>query len=660
MGRKYIKKSEYWIKRKLDAKKELQPIVSQNIIENNKRINTPDINYEFDGSKHFSAVAAMGGGEPSVPTYRDSYSPSVVPVDRFNNLNSGVLPWETSGGYYSVAWAIVLCQKAYANVAIFRNAIEGAVEFSNSILHIKTQNETVKNFFTEWFERINIYKLKEEFFREYYRSGNVFLYRFNGRISDDQFGKMKSVFGAKSPLLPIRYVILNPAQIYLISGISYNNNYVKALSRYEIERLKTPLTDEDKQIFNSLPENVKKLIQSGGSFREVFIPLDRERLRFAFYKKQDYEPLAIPFGFPILNDLEWKLDLKKMDMALSRTIEHVILLITNGEKPDQYTNGINPNNIMNLQNIFKNQTLGRVLVADYTTKGEWLIPDIGDILGAKKYEQVEKDIRDGLQSITYAGEEKFANALIKAKVYIEKMKEGQRAFLNNFLIPEIKEICKSMNFKNVPEMEFEEIDLTDTSQRERVILRMTELGLLTPDEMITALESGVLPDKETNEINQKKYKSLRDDGFYQPLLGQKQQDGGEGRPGGSKSPKTSNKVGPIGTRGEYLEGYSMKKIAGISNIAENLKDKTIELLKKKFKLKTLDEAQLNVAKSIVKAILVNEDNNKWNNDTIKDYLDNPKDINQDLYKEIDELAAKYELSDWEAILVSKSKIDNKV
>jgi len=82
-----------------------------------------------------------------------------------------------------------------------------------------------------------------------------------------------------------------------------------------------------------------------------------------------------------------------MDMTLSRTIEHVILLITTGEKVDQYGGGINRPNLVNLQNIFRNQTLGRVLVADYTTKGQWLIPDIGQILGPEKYIQGWKGYR---------------------------------------------------------------------------------------------------------------------------------------------------------------------------------------------------------------------------------------------------------------------------
>ena len=57
----------------------------------------------------------------------------------------------------------------------------------------------------------------------------------------------------------------------------------------------------------------KKLIKKGGFHRTgVLMPLDPEKLIYSFYKKQDYEPFAVPFGFPVLDDLNWKIELKKI------------------------------------------------------------------------------------------------------------------------------------------------------------------------------------------------------------------------------------------------------------------------------------------------------------------------------------------------------------
>ena len=79
--------------------------------------------------------------------------------------------------------------------------------------------------------------------------------------------------------------------------------------------------------------------------------LDPSKLDHAFYKKQDYEPFAIPFGYPVLDDINWKIELKKVDQAISRTIQNVILLITMGADPDK--GGINPHNLQAMQSLFR-------------------------------------------------------------------------------------------------------------------------------------------------------------------------------------------------------------------------------------------------------------------------------------------------------------------
>lgn len=612
----------------------------------------------WDDAPHYSAVAACGSDGGS---YRGNFSPSISPVDRYRNINAGILPWENHNGMIGMRSIIETCQRAAANVSIIRNAIEGAVEFTVTPLHVKTSNKTVQDFFNEWFNRVGMYNFLQQFMREYYRSGNVFIYKFNGKIEQEQYGQMKTVFGAKSDILPIKYTILNPSQVYLNGGIGYDQNWVKVLSTYEVDRLKNAKTPEDKQVFNSLPDSVKKSIKAGGTFNEVLIPLESKRLNYVFYKKQDYEPMAIPMIFPVLNDIEWKLELKKMDMSLSRTIEQVILLVTTGEKKDQYGGGINPQNLTNLQNLFKNQTLGRTLIADYTTKGEWLIPDIGQILGPEKYAQVEKDIREGLQSILTGGDEKFANAQIKTKVFIERMKEAQKVFLHNFLLPEIKQICQSMSFKNVPVIEFEDIQLDDPNVAARTYLRLAELGILTPEELFVAMETGVLPDSESNIIKQELYKQQRDKGLYMPMLGgSNRQDGGDGRPTGIKSPQSTKTISPIGTKANEENGdrFSMTKVAQLSIMANKLLNDVKNVLKKEYKVKKeLNTAQVSIAETLTKQIMANEDYDKWGDINIKKYISNSRQIDQAIAKNIDEIAIKYELSEFDAIILSKSKLE---
>ncbi len=678
MPRQYNKKSPYWEQRKKQSS-EVDNIVNTNVVKQNP----PNKDYQnqlfpaFDEQTHYSAVAACGGGDIG-STYRTNFAPTIEELNRYKNIRGGITPFNMAGGgFYSVANAVSLVMQAYWNYGTLRNAINLLQDFSVSRLHIKTSNKTVKTFFETWFEAINLYDLMAQFFLEYYRSGNVFLYKFNGRIKDDSYEKLTTVFSAKSKEIPIRYIILNPQQVYLQIGL-VPNDYVfsKMLSTYEIARLRNPQTETDKMVFESFPKEIQDQISVAGGNQYIYAPLDPKRLFYCFYRKQDYEPLAIPMAFPVLNDIEYKLELKRMDMALARTIEQVILLVTAGEKPDEYSpNGYNPKVLQSLQNIFKSQTIGRVLVADYTTKAEFIIPDLKEILGNAKYERVDADIREGLQYMFF-GEEKFANASIKAKIFIESLKEGRRVFLQNFLMLEVKKVCEAMGFKNVPELEFEDIDILDTSARDRLFYQMAQIGLLTPDELNNALENGVLPDKQKSLENQKQYKEQREEGLYFPLVGGtplldskgqaitpagggplpvntgKSPNGG-GRPSGSGKPMPNKKPGPIGTsKGKFSQAEIIENVKKMTSLEE-----TVQVaLKKRFKIKKeLSDSQKMVAEIMARAIIVNEDENNWEK-SIPEYLTNPKDTPKEIAARLDEIGSEFDVDPWHAIILWRSEI----
>lgn len=684
MPRSYNKRSEYWSRPRNQPVMQATPVAQ--FVQKANPVNK-DFQSElfpaFDGQPHFSALAACGGGDTAgTSSYRSSFSPTIEETNRYKNIRGGISPFNMSGGgYYSVSNAVTLVMMAYWNYGILRNAINLLQDFSVSRLHIKSANKTVKAFFENWFESINLYSLMSQFFLEYYRSGNVFLYKFNGRIKDGDFDKLNTVFSAKSKEIPIRYIILNPQQVYLQIGL-VPNDYVfsKMLSTYEIARLRNPQTETDKIVFESFPEEVQEQIKVGGGSQYIYAPLDPNRLFYVFYRKQDYEPLAIPLAFPVLNDIEYKLELKRMDQALARTVEQVILLVTAGEGPSEYApNGYNPKILSTLQNIFQNQTIGRVLVADYTTKAEWKIPDLKEILGPAKYQQVDADIKEGLQYMLF-GDEKFANASIKAKIFIESLKEGRRAFLENFLMLEVRKVCEAMNFKNVPVLEFEDIDISDTTARDRLFYQMAQIGLLTPDQLNSALENGILPDMTESVESQKVYKSQRDEGLYFPLVGgtpllddQGQAvtpagggpkpvagkggpGGGAGRPPGTGKPlATKTPRSPIGTsKGAFSQAQIIESVQKMTA----LEDQVAAALKKRFKVKAeLSDGQKKVAQAMAKAIVVNESEDGWKA-AIPQYLKAPKDTPREVAAALDDIGVKYDVDSWTAIVLWRSQVAN--
>ena len=88
-----------------------------------------------------------------------------------------------------------------------------------------------------------------------------------------------------------------------------------------------------------------------------------------------------------------------------------------GTEPDK--GGVNPNNLKAMQELFKNESVGRALIADYTTKAQFVIPDLNKVLGSEKYKIVNEDIKEGLQNVI-VGSEKYSNTQIKAEIFLRK------------------------------------------------------------------------------------------------------------------------------------------------------------------------------------------------------------------------------------------------
>ena len=400
------------------------------------------------------AIASTTTSTSATKSRRNAAS-TIVRSDRFKNIEDGLIPYKyaTSGvnnkSNIDVRDTVILCQKAYYNFSAFRNVVDLMTEFSVADIYFRGGNKKSRAFFEAFFSRIYIWSLQDRFFREYYRSGNVFMYRHDAKLALGDAKKITQVYGADKVSskvnLPAKYIVLNPADIQLGGSAAFHSGtYYKVLSDYELARLKNPKTDEDKEIYKSLDQNARDLIKQKKS-SNILLELDKEKINAVFYKKQDYEPFAVPMGYPVLEDINWKAELKKMDMAIARTMQQAILLITMGTEPDK--GGVNQKNLSAMQTLFQNESVGRVLIADYTTKAEFVVPNIGSLLDPRKYDVVERDIQIGLNNIL-VGESTFANQNAKVEVFVARLAQGHQAFLNDFLIPEMKRVAKELGFKS--------------------------------------------------------------------------------------------------------------------------------------------------------------------------------------------------------------------
>jgi hypothetical protein len=633
---------------------------------------------------------------------RRNLSSTIERTDKYIHIDNGLVPFKYGNvknkSAISVREAVILCQKAYYNFSIFRNTIDVMTEFTCTDVFYEGGSKKSRSFFKALFKKINVDELMDKFFREYYRSGNVFIYRFDAKLKPSDMKRINQTFGARGGKkeIPFRYIILNPADIQVQGTLSFSaGTYFKVLSDFELERLKNPKTEEDQRVLESLTPETKKQLKNP-SMTQLTMPLESEKVIAIFYKKMDYEPFSVPMGYPVLEDLNHKAELKKMDMAIARTVQQAILLVTMGAEPDK--GGVNQANLTEMQKLFENQSVGRVLIADYTTKAQFVIPQISDILDPKKYETVNKDINAGLNNILSGvggSGEKFANHQAKVEVFIARLRQARKTFLNNFLIPEIKRVAKEVGFKNYPTPRFDEIDLRDNTQKYRVYTRLAELGILTPEELFEALDKNRLPDKETSMESQRKYIHDRDEGLYFPLVGgsplenpameewvpqevahpelqkndkptsKKPKTSTEkdsspvkpdtGRPPGTSSPQTTKKVSPIGAS-EKLFSFELVRENMIS--AQKLESKVSTHLRKKHKVKRLSKKQKEISEQISHIIIANEKPDNWIN-SVDEYCKSPLDKNQEQLEEVRVVAYEHQLGDYLASILYHSVIKGK-
>ena len=630
----------------------------------NKNIKFPEpqvIEGSIKSNETIEVKASRGEVNTSVRRNRAS---SISRTDKYKNIEGGVIPFIYGGGYgkytsnISIKDTIILCQKAYYNFSIFRNTIDLMTEFSCSSIYFTGGNEQSRKFFQAWGDRVNLWKLQDMFFREFFRSGNVFLYKLNAQFTKQDMRVLTDLITteARTGEIPVRYIILNPADIQAIGSASFiTPQYIKVLNDFEMQVLTNPDNEQDKELAQRV-KNVKDLKTTSNitqSNQYMVFELDPERFVPIFYKKQDYEPFSVPMGFPVLEDINWKQELKNMDMAISRTIQQTVLLVTMG---NDEVGMPTKEQIGTLRKIFENESVGRILVTDYTTNIKFIIPEISNILDPKKYEVVDRDIRYGLNNVLF-GEEKYANTNTKIEVFLSRLKHARETFMNDFLLPEMKKIGKNLGFKNLPVARFKDADFKNDMNLTRIYSRLIELGVLTPEEGITAIETGRLPLSDESIESQKDFRKLQEEGLYQPLLNKAQQPQEAGRPAGTGTPQTTKAPRTAPTVQASKEKPKINADLVAKNLVkfDNLVNAVETALKEKYSRKRLTKEQKEIIETIAETIATNEDPKNWIT-KINDYINEPVQVSVNMQK-INEIAAEYGLDYKTAILLYHSKLE---
>ena len=159
MPRPYRKKNaEYWDNLSNGRSQ------SENQSEN-KLTSATNFEPELIGESLYQSVSSRESSSRQTSTRKNQITKTSA-KERFSNIDSGLLPYEYSSDSVSVRDAVVLCQKAYFNVAVFRTTLDLLSEFANSEIYLKdkTGSSASRKFIKAWFKKIKLNDLKEQHF----------------------------------------------------------------------------------------------------------------------------------------------------------------------------------------------------------------------------------------------------------------------------------------------------------------------------------------------------------------------------------------------------------------------------------------------------------------------------------------------------------------
>lgn len=580
-------------------------------------------------------------------SYRRNRAATSRPRDRYRNIVEGFDPFHYISGFIDIFEMVYLVNKAYWNFHSFKNIVDTKADLCNQEIELVGGNQKSRDFIKAWLDKIDIFSIQQQFYTECFRSANVFIYKLNGKFTADALKKIGKTGNAKN--IPIKYIFLNGQYIRIPQALNYiYPTYYRSYTDQELQRLRNPQTKEEKQLFDDLSPEDKKLLNVKGDKSKnsplpqpnILFQLDPDHLLPIYYKKMDYEPFSVPQVVTILDDINWKMELKKIDRAIARTMDWCVLLITMGEKDN-----LNPTAVAAMKTLFTNESVKRTIVADYTASAKWAIPEVDKLLGHEKYKQVNEDIREALNAVFMDSEDKFANAVVKVKVFMKSIQNIQKMFLTQFLNKEIRTVCQTIGFAQIPQASYPAYDLNDDVQYKQIFVKLAQMGFLTPEETFDAFKTGSLPQPDVSLLNQRDFKKQKDDGLYTPPpLPAGDMTGGDGRPPGSAAPKSKNTASPAGTSKAAIEDViSGKHLLIAANSYYNLKEKVKEALRKKLKIKSdFNDIQNGAVSDLTMSISLSKPQKQWLT-SIDRSMTEQTPPSEEIRNEVDKLSAHFDI-----------------
>jgi hypothetical protein len=402
----------------------------------------------------------------------------------------------------------------YHRVGLVKNVIDLMGDFAVQGIKIVHKNKRIERFYRQWFKKIHGKDRSERFLNNIYKVGNVVIHKQTAKLSLKAVDKLYKATAAPDMQLadidsaavdkreiPWRYTFIDPVFVEVAAGslssFVMNKRYELVLPATLRRTIHNPKTDAEKEIVDSLPEQILEAAKQKKSY-----PLDPNKILVYHYKKDDWQTWAFPMIYSIMDDITVIEKLKLADMAaLDGAISNIRIF-----KLGSLEHKIAPTKAATakLAQILGNNVGGGTMDLVWGPDIELLESktNVHQFLGEGKYIPHLNSIYAGLGipptlTGTY-GAAGTTNNFISLKTLTQRLQYG-RDLLVSFWESELELVQKAMGFRYPAKIEFDRMDLSNEDAEKALLIQLADRNLISDELLQTRF--GFDPDMEKSRLN---------------------------------------------------------------------------------------------------------------------------------------------------------------
>lgn len=421
---------------------------------------------------------------------------------------------------------------AYNEHGIIRNVIDLMTDFAVKGIDLEHPSDDAKRFYKEWFRRVDGYERSAAFLKQLFLCNNVIVRRHTAKVPKPVLKKWKKTQASPdyqtpppdpkpaTSEIPLRFTFLNPLTIELLDETvatfvgPEQFRFCINVPPLVANRVRNPRTQQDRDLVAALPPDITNALRTGNR-----IELDKEKVSTFYYKRDDWEPWAMPFMKPIMADLHMLSKMKLADIsALDGAISNIrVWKLGNVEA------GIYPpaSVIQYLAEILANNVGGGVMDLVWGPDIELMetSTEVHRFLGEGKYAPTLNAIFQGLgvpATLNGTGARPgsgYTNNYMSLQTFVERL-EYARMVLRKFWEGEVRRVQVAMNHRKPASVVFDGL-LTDEATIMQMYVNMADRDLISTESLQEMLN--IVP--EIERIRLRKEMRARDDKRMPPKAG---------------------------------------------------------------------------------------------------------------------------------------------